>query len=467
MPSDIVVTGPESLRRNFAANAQELFCNTVFQGGALASGLGVLWLTPFAAAGAVTTAAGLIAMAHCPNGFDEEILFGGPPPFTGGQCFTLYTIKIGYTFVPFNEPRVQNLLNYTGPIIGIMRGDPPEGVGPGIYIISTQPGDPNERQYTRIWSQLNTWADERIIDVTRQDGQPDDCGNPEGSPPGTYINNSIEGDTIDQSKVINNNDYKLVVPINFNIGQVVGVMNLPFSNVEMQNYVPIRFSADVGGVRLYFEIGDEGTTLIEGDRATENDALDKLYREIEEVKGCVCSPEVELDMLNLPLIQEVDDQCNDIAINLMAARGTYPVNIEQQFEQSRVLAEKGCSEPPPNEPRTIILSGEATGTQQIFTSEELSPDIRVIEFEVTQFGPDTRLFIGGNNNESQGRFGVVSPGYFDTTGEFYAMPGLAQYYERSLVLIPNEIISALGVRVSVSVGTKFNIWDTGLRFTST
>jgi len=143
------------------------------------------------------------------------------------------------------------------------------------------------------------------------------------------------------------------------------------------------------------------------------------------------------------------------------------VNIEQQFEQSRVLADKGCSEPPPNVPRTIILSGQGTESQQIFTSEVLSADIRVIEFEVTEFGPDTRLFIGGNNNPSQGRFGVVSPGYFDTTGEFYALPGLAQYYGRSLVLIPPEIISALGVRVSVSVGTKFNIWDTGLRFSST
>lgn len=113
------------------------------------------------------------------------------------------------------------------------------------------------------------------------------------------------------------------------------------------------------------------------------------------------------------------------------------------------------------------MNGTGSGTQQVFTSGVIDSAVKVIEFEVVNFGVDTRLFISGNNNEPQGRFGVVSPGYFDADDNFYAMPGEAQYYERNLMLIPEEIISSLGVRVSVSVGTIFNVWDTGLRFAST
>jgi len=467
MPSSTIVTGPGSLQQNFEENAQELFCNTVFQGGSLATGAGLIWLTPFAAAGAVTLAAGLVAMAHCPAGFSGEALFGTPATFTGGQCNTFY--QVFYEFQYANGGPIEaNSQTVLGPIYGLEYLDPPGTQQYGLYLIHASQSVPGTKNYLPItFAPPNTWDYWKINNVVRSDGLPDDCGNPPPQAPGAIVSNVSEGDTIDQSQVVNNNDYKLVVPINFNIGGVVGTLNMPFSNPRIQANIPVRFIADVGGIQLSFDYGDDGLKLAPSDELARDKALELIYGRLEDIQLCVCREKVELDMLNLPAIQEVNEECADISVNLLAARGTYPVNIEQIFEQSRVLAEKGCKEELPSVPRTLLFSGTATAEKQVFTSQELSKEIRVIEFEITSFGPDTRIYKAATLDPAQGRYGIIFPGFFDDGGTFYPGPGISQYYESNLVIVPREIISAFGLRVSVPLSTSFNVWDSGLRFNYT
>lgn len=467
MPSSIVVSDPDTLQANFAANAQELFCNSLFQGGALASGAGLLFLTPLAVPGALTLAGGLIAMTHCPAGLDPEKILGGQPYFTGGQCPDVpYRVQGSLDYYQSSSGTSTDDISFNwqmqGPVV-ITEG-PPIGLQPTI--------NGNILRFNDAFGVNCQWGivpNTLDINVTRLDGQPDNCGNPPGNPPGQIITDSENGDYIDESRIINNNNQTFSIPVQFDLGGINTVFNIPFNFGGFRNYSPIKVDFNIGGLRFSFSPGESTPDwiVIDNNDTLLEDLLKEIYLSNLQIQECVCTAPIELDELNLPFIQEVDDTCIDASTVLLAQRGTYPVNIEQLFEQSRVLAEKGCSEPPPNVPRNILLSGTGTGTRQIFTTGEVDSGVKVVEYEVTEFGPSTRLFIGGNNNEPQGRFGVVSPGYYDGTGEFYAMPGQAQYYRRSLLLIPSEITSALGVRVSVPVGTKFNLWDTGLRFAST
>ena len=463
MPSGIVVTDPQSLRDNIAENAEELFCNKAFVGGALATGVASFLLFPPSLAASLPLAAGLGALAHCPSIADPEKIFGGPPPFTGGQCEgVLYRVNFEcsqYTDSSGTSTNFySNQIFSTGPL-GVTdntsEGFQPEGNDGDI----TVNGD---LLYDGFWGLVpNT----KVITASRFDGQPDTCGDPPGVPPPQIISNPTTGDTINGDTLVDNRETNFVVPVVINIGSVGGTINLPFSNPQIESLIPLQINARVGDVPLTFRFPPNGGTpeIIPPDESTRERQLDKVIEDLLNIIECVCKPDVEMDMLSLPLMQEVDGQCNDIAINLLASRGTYPSDIAAQFERSRVLAEEGCKAAPVNVPRTKIMEGTGTVGNQVFTSPLLDSAISVVEFEVTQFNENTRLFIAGNQDEKQGRFGNLFPGYFDTDGNFYAMPGLAQYYERNLVIIPEEIKGSMGLRVSVSPGTKFNIWDTGIR----
>lgn len=463
MPSDIVVTNPTTLQENFANNAQEIFCNVAFQAGGLATGAGLLFFTPFATAGALALGAGLAAMTHCPNGGDPEVIFGGPPDFEGGQCEGVsYQVSGSVSYYVDNSGSNTDSLNFNWNMTGPVRITQGPVIGWVPFTVN------NYLIFNDIFQVATPFgivAGTLLVNVVRNDGQPDDCGNPPGDPPPQIIRDPENGDQVDQDELKENDDATYVVPIDINVGDIDTTINMPFSNPQIKAYVPIKVSFNVGGVVLDFgpqadspdwEVKNSGQPLMD-------EMIKDLYDRLAEVKDCVCSPPVELDMLTLPAVVENEDGCIDVDVSMLAARGTYPPTIVSIFDESKALAEKGCDEPPPNVPRSIIMSGTSSANKQVFTSDVLDPEIKVIEFEVTSFGPDTRLYIAGNENVPQGRFGVLFVGYFDTDGSFYAGEGFAQYYQKNLIVVPPELSSSLGVRVSMPLATNFNIWDTGLR----
>jgi len=111
-----------------------------------------------------------------------------PPPFTGGQC-SCVTYVVSYTRVRANPPQtLSGSFTRPGPISGpINGGEIPENPGRrswGFYYGSAACGG---RKFELIvGSDLSVSAGQFTVTITgatRQDGQPDNCGNPPGGPP--------------------------------------------------------------------------------------------------------------------------------------------------------------------------------------------------------------------------------------------------------------------------------------------
>lgn len=113
--------------------------------------------------------------------------YNGPEPFHGGQCFVYYDVYYHQIYYqePYQENNVQVTRNFRGPISGarLING----GKTLQVYAAGYS-SDPSTRD-TPNWYNVQDLNEPRntvyklVVDrVQRQDGQPDNCGNPQPLP---------------------------------------------------------------------------------------------------------------------------------------------------------------------------------------------------------------------------------------------------------------------------------------------
>ena len=111
------------------------------------------------------------------------------PPFQGGQCATSYDVTAEFRRVNENngnESLVSDTVTVTGPIRGLRleRIDAPEFFFPtdrwNFYVLNAG-ADRLIRSETFRRDRDGGLFDERISQIVRRDGQPDDCGDPAGT----------------------------------------------------------------------------------------------------------------------------------------------------------------------------------------------------------------------------------------------------------------------------------------------
>lgn len=199
------------------------------------------------------------------------------PPFTGGQCDCVAYL-FDYTVTQPDEPNPIVLSGGTpGKIVGTttqIRGDNPDVTDMFVIYELCGPGG-TTTETASLGSRLTAGTGPVLSNVRREDGLPDNCGNPG---PGWDPNLPTEIPESDRSgnTIINNNDGTSVT--------------LPIVLIGSGNIVNIRpeITVDVGGVTVTFDVGGVKIDLgNEGDSPAlppprNNDSADNFSR-IEEI----------------------------------------------------------------------------------------------------------------------------------------------------------------------------------------
>jgi hypothetical protein len=190
-------------------------------------------LEPLATSGTYNGAAALYAQ-RC--GLPLPPDFSPSPPFTGGQCPVQYTVVVGWNFVsngmvipPENTPQSGAVL-VTGAIQGaeIRRSSGGYQVGAvgasGFSQASALSGNPDANGLSL--------TNPSIISVTRVDGLPDTCGNPNPTYPSYQPGDNSVTENV---TVINNEGDTLTIPV---------VLVFGYATLNIDGTVSIPVNAD-------------------------------------------------------------------------------------------------------------------------------------------------------------------------------------------------------------------------------
>lgn len=224
-------------------------------------------------------------------------------PFSGGQCPGVNYI-VNYTLQARNISNCNFFVNYTvdtPPLpgaIGVPYFEPSGGtstsncrtqgepVVQGTWWLPYDSGAQQELILSGAWDANNDGYFSSVVinSVTRQDGQPDNCGNPPSSypPPGDFTQyRSTDIDFYDES-----NNLALTVPLVF---------------VDASPEINIAPYFDIGGIQVKFDIG--GITF------KFDDLLDIDINSEIPCPECVLPPDVPSDCgeVELPPIQDTAD----------------------------------------------------------------------------------------------------------------------------------------------------------------
>lgn len=115
------------------------------------------------------------------------------PPFEGGQCVAKYRIIVGYS-APENQVGNFDIGSYWGSIGSVTLQPSPSGlsdrrgVAMAVYVSSRGTGNsPGEYATHKVVDPLTYGGNLTSVQLIREDGQPDNCGNPTSEHPQTPI----------------------------------------------------------------------------------------------------------------------------------------------------------------------------------------------------------------------------------------------------------------------------------------
>lgn len=458
MASNIVVTDSASLAQNFSENAKGVLCSAAFGAGAYAIGGSLLGFPPLTPAAALVTGGSLLAaLALCPSGADQSEIFGAPPAFSGGQCVGVqYGCRQSFLNT-FNGSVLEgNETALVGPISAITPREGPGAFGP-VWLFDIVSGP--SQGLTTVDSQLTVASYEYLSSrVYRIDGLPDNCGNAPNTG-GQIIQNIENGDTIDNSKVVNNSNYSTVIPVVFNLGGVNGTLNLKFGPITIGSLLPLSFNIDIGGSDYKFKQKPDGTLEPEETNPDKDSPNNKLEGLLKDIKSCVCTPAVDLDMLLLPAVFD-EVGCGIETETFLVPKGSVSDGQFQRFVQSAVFAQEGCMRSSVEQKeQTLIFSASTTQDgREIFTGK-IKPEIISLVLKITEIRPDGPAKIDLFPASNQRKFGSVS---FVTDGVQGGGDYVYVFDTETYIPLPTRGKEGR-LRILMKKGLSFEVYDSGER----
>ncbi|AXH78948.1 MAG: hypothetical protein [Circular genetic element sp.] len=467
-PSQIVIQDWDTLQQNFTQNAQQVFCSAASDAGKLAilGGVtGAVYAAPQAFVGLGALA--LVGAAACGGNLSAPAIGGNPPPFSGGQCPVPYTVKVNLIeiFQGQDYPKGEQVGGATGPIVELAvpgRYNPSYGViragNPPVDVLF---GGAFGGADTRQWRFDN-------IRITRNDGQPDNCGSLPGSG-GQIITNVEEGDKIDETNITNNTNTVYVIPVGINLGGQQITVNMPFSNVKVDEAFPLKFNVDIGGVKFHFQNdhsdpqnpilkpvpGPAAPTPTPGSDSDPSQVI-KLLKEIKE---CTCSPDVELDMVYLPYVDSSVD-CGVQVKSFLAPRGAFDGGILQKFTDTAASAVRKCEEDNVEQQgRTLLYSASVTAESGELFTPPITPEVVSLVLVVTEIrenGPDLITIYPAANQRKFGSVAFVLPDVNGGGNYIYI------YDTETYIRLPRRAVNGR-LRLLMRRGISFNVYDSGER----
>lgn len=458
MPSNIVVRDRDSLVSNFAENSKSVLCSAAFGAGAYAIGGRLLGLAPLNPPAALVTAGALLgALTLCPSSANNGAIFGEPPNFSGGQCPVLYSWRIGLQIIGSSGP--PNIVSF------VVQGPLAE------KRIEVRPLPNGTPFYWRVWrtagdSQLNEEgvgaspnSSNIVLDeLVRVDGQPDNCGNAPNSG-GQIISNTVTGDTIDNSTVVNNQDYSIVIPVTVDVGGISNTLNVNFGPIVIGSLLPLTFDIDIGGTNFKFREKPDGQLEPVETNPDKDLPENKIEKLLSEIKGCVCKPEVDLDLLYLPVVDS-STSCDVRSASFLIPKGSVNDSLVDMFVSSAVLASEACERVVPEQlPESQIFAATvSSGGAEIFT-ELIDNEVISLRVKITAYDEGLLPQISSYPDSNQRKFGSVS-----YVGPSVEGGGDYIYVFDTDTYIPLPRRGKEGrLRILFKPGTSFQVFDTGER----
>jgi hypothetical protein len=469
MASSIVVTDRQTLQENFVENGVNVFCNAAFGAGAYAIGGTLLGFPPLTVPAALLTTGALLgAMAVCPSRPTQEGIFGKPPDAPGGQCFANY--RINGSIVYYVDATNTQFLDFSdqffaGPLTVVNN----LVVGPGPFPSSRLTIANRNGSIVRDVGAPNgivAGSLQLSFAAFNNNGQPipDNCGNQPNT--GGQVITNITGDTINNNNVVNNQNHFEVIPILFNIGGVNGTLNMRFGDIKIDSLFPLNFDIDVGGVRIRLGEEPDGTYKIKPsnpDKTKPSTDLEKevddLRKLIEQIKECVCTPDVELEQLFMPFV-ESSETCEIQTETLLVPENSVSGSTYQKFQNSAFLAKKKCEEDNVEQKEEVLIYAATTTSngRELFTPE-IDVEVISLRVKITAVNNPGLEIISLYPEANQRKFGSVSYVLKDINGG-----GDYVYVFDQDTYIPLPRRAKKGkLRILFKAGISFEIYDTGER----
>jgi hypothetical protein len=452
------VTDRDSLISNFAENSKSVLCSAAFGAGAYAIGGRLLGLAPLNPPAALVTAAALLgALTLCPANANSGDIFGQPPPFLGGQCPTQYRVRMQITYTDGSSEYPEQIVY--GRIKGFEFIDPPGSQSFGLYLICGTSSDPSARSHLPIYlgspASLQGFS---IVSLSRVDGLPDNCGSLPNSN-GQVISNTMTGDTIDNSKVVNNQDYSIVIPVMVDVGGVSNTLNVNFGPIVIGSLLPLTFNIDIGGTNFKFREKPDGELEPVETNPDEDLPVSKIEKLLSDIKGCVCKPEVDLDLLYLPVVDS-SASCDIRSASFLVPKGSVNDSLVDMFVSSSVLASEACEKVVPAQlPESQIFAATVTvGGAEVFTGL-IGNEVISLRVKITAYDEGILPQISSYPDSNQRKFGSVS-----YVGPSVEGGGDYIYVFDTDTYIPLPRRGKKGrLRILFKPGTSFQVFDTGER----
>jgi hypothetical protein len=458
MASSVVIRDATSLAQNFSENSKQVLCSAAFGAGAYAIGGSLLGFPPLTPAGALVTGGALLAaLTLCPSGASGDAVFGTPPPFQGGQCPVQYYVKVDLAYADGHHEYPEQVVY--GRVKGLDFVDPPGPPAYGLYLLTGSASDPNAVLFLAIYlgpqSNISSYS---IIQLSRMDGNPDDCGNLPRSG-GQIVRSPGSGDTLNPSTVIDNRDYSTVIPVEFNLGGISNTLNLRFGEIRIGSLLPLNFNINIGGADYRFRQKPDGDLEPVETNPDSSGASDRTEELLKKIKECVCTPAVDLDLLLLPVVSD-GVGCELVTETLLVPKGSVS---DAQFERlvaSANLAREGCLAKNVEQlPQSLIFSASTTDDgREIFTGK-IKPDVISLILKITEIResgpPKINLYAASN----QRKFGSVS---FVTDGVSGGGDYIYVFDEETYLPLPVRGKEGR-LRILMKKGLTFEVYDSGER----
>ena len=458
MASSVVVTDFDSLSQNFAENSKQVLCSAAFGAGAYAIGGALLGFPPLSPAGALVTGGSLLAaLALCPNNANGDLILGSPPNFVGGQCLTTYNYSYSYRPSGGGDPTTAGGELGVGPISVFEFVQKNDSFGRFAWFLRKQSGSETTPVDISLGLTVSAWtlSDLRL---SRQDGLPDNCGDKPRTG-GQIVRNPSSGDTLNPATVVDNRDYSTVIPVEFNLGGISSVLNLSFGPIRIGSLFPLNFNIKIGDSDYKFKQRPDGVLEPVETSPDPDGVTDRIEDILKEIRGCVCTPAVDLDMLLLPTVSN-EQTCSIETETLLVPKGSVSDAQFERFVASANLAKQACENNEVEQlPMELIYSASTTQDgREIFTGK-IKPEVVSLFLKITEIRDDGPEKINLYQASNQRKFGSVS---FVTDGVVGGGDYIYIFDQETYIPLPRRGKEGR-LRILMKKGLTFEVYDAGER----
>lgn len=229
--------------RNAASKARDVACDLYSRFPAWAVGGGV----------AIDSPAWRVAQGVADSICSESPTYNPPPlpsaQYTGGQCLTTYRVRAQWRFGFDGAPLLVSSATVPGKLGATGYGTIDSNGGQGYYIVGGDGARYPLSSAIPVGSsdEIVGWG---IIEVTRIDGLPDNCGSPPPGLPGEYLKEPSQADRERSVPVPDSRGRSINIPVFLPPDELIGL--------------DFNIKVDVGGITFNFDAG--GVTFEPGNK---------------------------------------------------------------------------------------------------------------------------------------------------------------------------------------------------------